>query len=86
MTTIALAKKKYARKTATMGPNWKKGVEGKGPIYGKGMADFLGVATIRPARIEAYTAGTGAVSAEDFSAAVRGKEEKWERRLKEAMT
>lgn len=86
MTTIALAKKKYARKTEVMGPNWKAGVKGKGPEYNKGMAAFLGVATIKATREAAYTAGTGAVSAADFTATVKGKEDKWERRLVEAMT
>lgn len=85
MVTIRLAKEKWARKMAVAGPRWKSGVVGKGPEFCRGVADFFGVPTCNPAKQAAWEAGTGAVSAEEFAAAVRGKEDKWERKLREAM-
>lgn len=82
--TLVTAKKKYARKTKTMGPNWKKGVTDKVDIYAKAMADFLGIPAIRASRKDAWASGTKDVTAEDFASAVKGKEEKWARRLVEA--
>ena len=82
---IGLAQGKYARKTATMGTNWKRGVTGKGGEYCKGVADFIGVKSCNKARESAWTSGVDAVSASDFGTAVRGKEDKWARRYREAM-
>jgi len=86
MTTLKLAKKKYARKMKTAGRRWKKGVTDKGSEYRKGLANFFGVSpeSIDDDRVKAYTAGVDDVSAEDFQKAVEGKEEKWAKRLKEA--
>lgn len=81
MSTLALAKKKYARKTATMGENWKKGVTDKADTYAKYMAEFLGIPAIRGSRKEAWSAGTRDVTAEDFKNAVAGKETKWADKL-----
>lgn len=86
MSTLKLAKEKYARKTKVMGPNWKAGVTGKEGLYGKGMAGFLGIPKIRDSRITAFKDGTDDVSAADFTDAVKGKEEVWGRRLAEAMS
>lgn len=86
MSTLALAKKKYARKMRNAGSKWKRAVTGKGPAYREGLARFFGVSpeSIDETRVSAYTAGVEAVSAEDFQAAVSGKEEKWAKRMKEA--
>jgi hypothetical protein len=80
---VELAKKKWVRKVK--GEKWKRGVTGKGPVYCKGVAEFLGVGTCLPERERAYTEGVDAVSAADFDAAVRGKEEVWARRYRERM-
>ncbi|MEM4977394.1 MAG: hypothetical protein QXT64_08730, partial [Desulfurococcaceae archaeon] len=80
---VELAKKKWARKVK--GEKWKQGVTGKETAYCKGVAEFLGVKTCNPDRLTAYREGVAAVSAADFDAAVRGKEEKWFERYKEKM-
>jgi hypothetical protein len=85
MPKIDLAEKKWARKMATAGPRWKAHVTGKESAYCKGVAEFLGVATCSPEKMTAYREGVGAVSAEDFATAVRGKEAKWRARYTEAM-
>jgi len=85
MTTIALAKKKWRRKMENAGTKWKRGVTDKSTEYGKGMASFLGVPSIKSEKIEAYKKGVESVTPEDFQKAIRGKEDKWASRLKEAM-
>jgi len=81
--SLELAKKKWARKVR--GDRWKQGVTGKEDSYCRGIAEFLGVATCNPIRMQRWREGVDAVSAADFDAAVRGKEEKWARKYKEAM-
>jgi hypothetical protein len=83
MSRIELAKKKWARKVT--GEKWKRGVTGKESDYCKGVAEFLGVGTCNPEKLAAYREGIAAVSAADFDAAVRGKQEKWATRYREAM-
>jgi len=83
MGTIELAKKKWARKVK--GERWKKGVTGKESEYCKGVAEFLGVKTCNSERLQAYREGIADVSASDFDAAVKGKEERWAERYKEKM-
>lgn len=85
MAKIDLAEKKWGTKMPTRGPVWKKAVTGKETAFCKGVADFIGVATCKPERVEAYRTGVGMVTAEDFAAAVRGKEAKWRARYVEAM-
>jgi hypothetical protein len=87
MTTITLAKAKWAAKMAKAGPKWKKGVEDavKRDAYSKGYSLFLEGRAVKPERVEAYKEGVGRVSAEAFQAAVRGKEERWAERLIAAM-
>lgn len=84
MTTLALARKKWARKMSKAGPIWKAHVTDKTADFAKGMASFLGLPDINPVRKTAYTEGVGAVSASDFAEAVKGKDAKWEKRLREA--
>jgi len=87
MTTLELAKKKWARKMARAGPIWKKHVTGKEDDYAKGMGDFLGITVpVTHERVRSWKEGVDDVSAEDFAAAVRGKEDKWAERLKEAFS
>lgn len=83
MTTVALAKKKWARKVK--GSVWKKGVTGKSKNYCDGIAEFLGVSTCAADKARAFGEGTDAVSAADFDRATKGKEDKWARRYKEVM-
>lgn len=84
MTTITLAKKKWARKMANAGARWKKAVTDKTEAYRKGIETFGGV-TVGPTMPSNWKAGVDAVTPEDFQAAIRGKEEKWASRLKEAI-
>ena len=81
---LEMAKKHYKAKTKVMGKHWKERVTGKESIYAKNMAEFLGIPSISTDRVEAWKAGTDAVSAEDFTKIVTGKEDKWARRLLEA--
>lgn len=81
--SVELAKKKWREKVS--GAKWKKGVTGKEDEFCRGIAEFLGVATCNPDILEAYRSGVARVSAEDFEAAIRGKEEKWLRRYREKM-
>ena len=85
MTTISLAKKKWARKMANAGVKWKKAVTDKKDEYAAGLKVFNEGRPVGPTMPENWAAGVGAVSAEDFQAAVAGKEEKWARRLAEAI-
>lgn len=84
MATLATAKEKYAYKMSKAGPVWKSGVTDKSDEYSKGVSDFIGRPT-NPAKVEAWRAGTDRITAEKFAEAVRGKEDKWARRLVEAM-
>jgi len=83
MGRVALAKSKWARKVK--GSAWKAGVSGKEAEFCKGVAEFLGVGTCKSMRAANYAAGTGAVTAGDFDSAVSGKQDRWERRYREAM-
>jgi len=83
MAKVELAKKKWERKVK--GDKWKKGVTGKEDEFCRGVAEFLGVPTCNPDRMTAFREGVDAVTASDFDAAVKGKEEKWARRYKEKM-
>jgi len=83
MPTLETAKKKWARKVK--GEKWKAGVTGKEDAFCKGIAEFLGTGTCNPEVMANYREGVAAVSAADFDAAVRGKEEKWARRYREKM-
>jgi hypothetical protein len=83
MPTIETAKKKWARKVK--GDKWKRGVTGKESDFCSGVAEFLGVGTCNPDVLTAYREGIADVSAADFDAAVRGKEEKWAKRYREKM-
>jgi hypothetical protein len=85
MARIDLAEKKWGTKMPTKGPTWKKAVTGKESAFCKGVAEFIGVSTCNPERAEAYRTGVGLVSAEDFAAAVKGKEKKWRERYVEKM-
>jgi len=86
MTTLELAKKKWERKMEKAGPRWKEGVTDKQSAYAEGVARFLGVSPAEIGKDDDWQEGVNAVSAEDFAAAVRGKGDKWARRLKEALT
>jgi hypothetical protein len=88
MTTITLAKAKWARKMAKAGPRWKSGVEDaiKRDAYRKGLELFSeGKVKPGPTMYSNYVEGVGAVSAEAFQSAVRGKEDKWAERLLKAI-
>jgi len=86
MPRIDLAEKKWGEKMPKKGAAWKKGVTGKESDYCKGVAEFIGVSTCNPEKLQAWREGVARVSAEDFAAAVRGKEHKWRRKYVEAMT
>jgi len=77
---LKAGKSKYARKTATMGDNWKA----MNPVmksHYKSEMDKLareaGKTGVRASRVTAYETGLDATSADDFKAAVTGKEDKW---------
>jgi hypothetical protein len=84
MTTLSLAKAKWARKMRDAGAKWKAGVTGKEAEYAKGLGVFSGgaVGSTMPSH---YAEGVGAVSASEFGAAVAGKEDKWASKLAEAI-
>jgi len=86
--TLDMAKRAWADKMKLSGPRWKTGVAGKANEWKKSIAQFLGVGegSIDPTRVSAYTAGTERVTAEDFARAVHGKEEKYGRKLVDALT
>jgi hypothetical protein len=85
MTTISIAKEKWARKTADAGRKWKAGVTGKEDEYAKGIGLFAGVSAGSTMRSN-YAKGVGAVSESQFAEAVRGKQDKWASRLAEAIS
>ncbi|MEM2506268.1 MAG: hypothetical protein QXF61_04410 [Nitrososphaeria archaeon] len=84
MTTIELAKKKWARKMRDAGPRWKKGVTDKTGRYKEGLGRFAGV-TPGATMPSHWKEGVDAVTPEDFAKAVAGKEDYWAERLKEAI-
>jgi len=69
---------------AGAGTRWKSHISGKVDEWAKGLANFLGLPDISAEKKEAWKEGVDAVTAEDFSRAVKGKAEKWARKLKEA--
>ncbi len=83
-TKLELGKKKWVRKVK--GEKWKKGVTGKENAFCEGVAKAAGKPTCNPEIAAEWRAGVDAVSAADFDAAVRGKEDKWMRRWIEKMT
>jgi len=84
MTTLDLAKGKWARKMEGAGKRWKSGVTGKVDEWASAMASFLNIPSISAEKKSAWAKGIESVSAEDFAKAVRGKADKWARKLKEA--
>jgi hypothetical protein len=84
MTTLSLAKAKWARKMRDAGAKWKRGVSGKEGLYREGLSKFSGgaVGSTMPSH---WAEGTGAVSEAEFASAVSGKEEKWASKLAEAI-
>jgi hypothetical protein len=84
MTTISLAKEKWARKMRDAGAKWKKGVAGKETAYREGLGTFSqgAVGSTMPAH---WLEGVGAVTPEEFAKAVAGKEGKWASKLAEAI-
>jgi len=84
MTTLDLAKSKWTRKMEGAGARWKSAVTGKVDEWASGLASFLGISDISPEKKTAWVKGIESVSAEDFAKAVRGKADKWARKLKEA--
>jgi len=83
MSTLEMAKEKWARKTAGAGSRWKSGVTGKRESYAGGLRAFAGgVGSSLPTKWEE---GVNAVSAEQFSSAVSGKQDKYAAKLREAI-
>ena len=84
MTTMELAKAKWARNMRDAGAKWKKGVTGKEAAYREGLGTFSkgAVGASMPAH---WAEGVGAVTPEEFANAVSGKEGKWASRLAEAI-
>lgn len=77
---LAVGKRKYAAKTATMGPNWedmKSTMKAHWPAAMADLAREAGKTRVKSARETAYKSGVDVISAADFTAAVRGKEDKW---------
>jgi hypothetical protein len=86
MTTISLAKEKWARKMRDAGPKWKKGVTDKTEAYRKGISSF-GEKPAGPTMPAHWEEGVRVVSPEDFAKAVAPevKKEVWAARLAEAI-
>lgn len=84
MTTLELAKGRWERSMARAGPRWKAGVTDKSGAYGSGIARFLGLPSVNPAKITAYKEGVDAVSAAAFQSAVDGKGDRWASRYRDA--
>jgi hypothetical protein len=83
MTTLELAKAKWARKMRDAGAKWKKGVSGKEEAYREGLSTFSH--NVGPTMPSHWAEGVGAVTPEEFAHAVAGKENKWASRLAEAI-
>jgi len=84
MSTLALAKAKWARKMANAGAKWKAGVTGKRSAYAEGLGRFAGV-TAGSTMSSNYEAGVNATPAEEFQRAVAGKEETYARNFADAI-
>jgi hypothetical protein len=83
MSTLEMAKAKWARKTAGAGPRWKAGVTGKETSYADGLRSFAGgVGATLPSH---WAEGVDATTAEMFSSAIAGKEGKYAEKLREAI-
>jgi hypothetical protein len=83
MSTLEMAKEKWARKTEGAGSRWKTGVTGKRGLYADGLRAFAGgVGTTLPSHWED---GVNSVSAEQFSSAIAGKEGKYAEKLRSAI-
>ena len=88
MAVIGTAKKKWAGKMAVAGSKWKGKVEKAAAEdrYTKGLERFVeGRVRVGSTMPTMWKEGVGRVSAEDFSKAVRGKEDYWETRLLDAI-
>jgi hypothetical protein len=83
MTTMTLAKEKWARKMRDAGAKWKAGVSGKEGAYRDGLARLSG--TVGSTMPSHWAEGVDAVSADEFGRAVAGKEDKWASKLAEAI-
>lgn len=83
--TLDMARVKWERKTANAGSNWKRGVQGQGGAFQRGLAEFLG-ATPRADIVSSWESGVGAVSAEDFQRSISGKGGKYAENLRRALT
>ncbi len=66
---------KWARKSGTMGANWKAGTSGKESELSEGIRRAGG--NPGPQFLAAWREGVGATSAEEFQRKVAGKENKW---------
>ncbi|MEO0090849.1 MAG: hypothetical protein ABIK75_07095 [candidate division WOR-3 bacterium] len=87
MTTIELAKKKWARKMERAGQKWKKGVTDKSSRYAKGVSLFIGKPVPEThEKVIGWREGVEAVTPEDFANAVRGKEAYWAEKYIEAFS
>jgi hypothetical protein len=86
MTTISLAKEKWARKMRDAGPRWKKGVSDKKETYKKAIEVFRG-APAGETMPTHWEEGVAKLTAEDFAKAVAPevKKERWAARLSEAI-
>lgn len=77
---LKAGKRKYARKAPVMGAVWVKMKSLAKTNYSSEMdrlAKEAGMTSLDPARKRAYDEGMDAVSEADFTAAVKGKEDKW---------
>jgi hypothetical protein len=87
MTTISLAKEKWARKMRDAGPRWKKGVTDKTEDYKKGLQTFNPDVKVGETMPKHWAEGVAAVTPERFAEAVAPdvKKEVWAKRLSEAI-
>jgi hypothetical protein len=85
MTTLEIAKEKWARKMRDAGPKWKKGVTDKKEAYRRGLESFK--TPVGPTLPAHWEEGVAALTAEDFARAVAPevKKEVWAARLAEAI-
>jgi hypothetical protein len=86
MTTIDLAKEKWARKMRDAGPRWKKGVTDKTEAYKEGIKVF-NKGVVGETMPKHWAEGVAKVTPERFAEAVAPdvKKEVWARRLSEAI-
>jgi hypothetical protein len=85
MAVISLSKKKWARKMAKAGINWKKGVTDKAAAYKAGLARFVEGAPVGTSMVTNWDEGVKVVTPEDFQKAVAGKEDYWAAKFIEAV-